>query len=324
LNRLKPLFQSTLVAVVWLLCGGPAHALETDQFYAWGKPIDDSSHYLNAWVRLQIQAALESPAKRPPQDCEAAIELIQKRLQHSIYQPIEIWINSTELVDRIPRGVEEYKDSREFYLLSKTYPLDTARGLQPSPTVEVNEIRLGSDKLAHFFSEGWWYYKWWLKNRDDYSVDDLQHEMLRYGVSLEKWVQGKLLTGVISPADMEANFQGFIFYQQLCHGDEPLLYQQEGSWHFSETFDIGHYVSPEWDESWNANIYTELRWKGVRQTMSGYCQDLSSPWVEQQRSDYAKRDQRTPMEEVLEEMVAAGELPDPQFFDITTVCGKQH
>ncbi len=324
MNRLIRRLLNTLMVAALLLFSICAHALETDQFYAWGKPIDDSSVYLNAWVRLQIQAALESRGKKAPRDCEAAIGLIQKRLQHSIYQPIEIWINSTDLVDRVPRGVEEYKHYRDSYLLSKTYPLDTARGLQPSPTLEVNQIRLGSDKLAHFFSEGWWYYKWWLKNRDDHSADALQREMLRYGVTLEKWVQGKMLTGVISPADMEANYQGFIFYQQLCHGDEPLLYQQEGRWHFSETFDIGHYVSPEWDESWNANIYSDVRWKGIRQTMAGYCQDLNSPWVEQQRSHYAELDQKTPMEELLEEMVAAGELPDPQSFDITTVCGKQH
>jgi hypothetical protein len=324
LTRVNPRFRNALAVAAWLLLSASAHALETDQFYAWGKPIEDSTDYLNAWVRLQVQGALEPGRRKAPRDCEAAVELIQKRLQHSIYQPIEIWINSTDLVDRVPRGVEEYKDYRESYLLSKTYPLDTARGLQPSPTLEVNGIRLGSDKLAHFFSEGWWYYHWWLKNRDDYSARELQREMLRYGVTLEKWVQGKLLSGVISPADMEANFQGFVFYLQLCNGDEPLLYQQNGRWLFSEAFDIGRYVSPEWDESWNANIYSELRWKGIRQTMAGYCPLLSSPWVERQRSRYAELDLQTPMEELIGEMVAAGDLPDPRTFDITTVCGQQH
>ena len=192
-----------------------AQALETDQFYAWGKPIEDSTHYLNAWVRLQIQDVLDTRVNGSPRDCDDAVEFIQKRLQHSIYQPIELWINSTDLVDRVPRGIEEYQDYRESYLLSKTVPLDTARGLQPSPTLEVNGIRIGSDKLAHFFSEGWWYYSWWKKHRDDMSEDELQQKLLRYGVKLEWWVQGKLLTGVISPADMEANYQGFIFYRQL-------------------------------------------------------------------------------------------------------------
>ncbi len=135
-----------------------AQALETDQFYAWGKPIEDSTVYLNAWVRLQIQDALDARADDPPRDCEHAVDLVQRRLQHSIYQPIEIWINSTQLVDRIPRGADETRDYRKSYLLSKTVPFDFARWLHPSPTLEINMIRLGADKLAHFFSEGWWYY----------------------------------------------------------------------------------------------------------------------------------------------------------------------
>ncbi|MGB5291150.1 MAG: hypothetical protein WBN41_06835 [Lysobacterales bacterium] len=303
-----------------IMPGGILQALETDQFYAWGKPIDDSSHYLNAWIRLQIQDALDSKVNKKPRSCEAAINIIQKRLQHSIYQPIEIWINSTNLVDRVPRGLEEYRDYRNSYLLSKTVPLDTARGLQPSPTLEVNDIRFGSDKLAHFFSEGWWYYNWWQKNKDSAGEDELKRNLLLYGIKLEKWVQGELLTGVISPADMEANYQGFIFYQQLCNTNEPLLYQLDGRWHFSDAFDISNYVMPEWDESWNANIYSKLRWKGIRQTMMSYCPMLQSDWVKKQRAHYAAQNDETPTEELIRQLVAAGELPDPHSFDIVTVC----
>lgn len=303
-----------------LLISGFSHALETDQFYAWGKPIEDSTHFLNAWVRLQVQDALDTKVNGKPRDCEAVVKLIQTRLQHSIYQPIELWINSTELVDRIPRGVDEYRDYRDSYLLSNTYPLDTARGLQPSPTLEVNEIRIGSDKLAHFFSEGWWYYKWWSKHEDDMDVDELHRELIRYGVKLEKWVQGELLTGVISAADMEANYQGFIFYQQLCHGPEPLLYRNDDIWHFSDSFDIGNYVSPDWDESWNPNIYSKMRWNNIRKTMTAYCPMLQDEWVQKQRTRYAELDTQTPTEDLLQELIKSGELPDPFSFDITSVC----
>ena len=320
MNSIGAKIRGCTIIFAFVLFSGFAHALETDQFYAWGKPIADSTHYLNAWVRLQIQDALDSRVNGKARDCEAAVKIIQKRLQHSIYQPIELWINSTDLVDRVPRGIEEYQDYRESYLLSRTYPLDTARGLQPSPTLEVNHVRLGSDKLAHFFSEGWWYYKWWKNNQGDKSTEELQHELLLYGVNLEKWVQGELLTGVISPADMEANYQGFIFYQQLCKGEEPLLYRNEGLWHFSESFDIANYVSPEWDESWNAYIYSNKRWMGIRQTMAAYCPMLQDEWVQKQRALYAELDTQTPIDELLSELVENGKLPDPLPFDITSVC----
>ena len=49
--------------LVFLACvavSASAAALESDQFYAWGKPIEDSTEYLNAWVKWQVQTALDS------------------------------------------------------------------------------------------------------------------------------------------------------------------------------------------------------------------------------------------------------------------------
>ena len=121
LNRMKTRFRSTLLLLAGLLINTSVHALETDQFYAWGKPIEDSTQYLNAWVRLQIQSALDSRPADALQDCEAAVEEVQSRLQHSIYQPIELWIISSNLVDRVPRGQEDDLDYRSRYLLSRTF-----------------------------------------------------------------------------------------------------------------------------------------------------------------------------------------------------------
>jgi hypothetical protein len=231
-----------------------------------------------------------------------------------------MWIISTSLVDQVPSGVEQTRDYRDNYLLSRTFPVDFARWLQPSPTIQVGKIRLGTDKLAHFFSEGWWYYKRWKKNQDRFSSEESQLKLIEYGVQLEWWVHGMLLTGILSPADMEANYQGFVFYHQLCHGENPLLREQDGAWLFSESFDLGDYVSPEWDESWNPNIYGSLRWKGIRSTMQSYCPMLNSDWVRRQRKYYADQDTTTLVEVFLNERVKEGDLPDPKKFDIETIC----
>ena len=317
---MKTQFGLCLTLSAGLLIGAPAHALETDQFYAWGKPIEDSTEHLNAWVRLEIQSALDSKAGSAAEDCEAAVDELQKRLQHSIYQPIELWIISSDLVDKIPKGLEANREYRSNYLLSETYKFDTARGLQPSPTLQVNEIRFGSDKLAHFFSEGWWYYKHWRQHREESTEEEMQRKLFNFGVKLEKSIQGTKLTGVFSPADLEANYQGLEFYKDLCHGDQALLSQQEGRWLFSDQFDIGGYVYPKWDESWNPNYYTRKRWEGVRKTMAGYCPLLGSDWVIQQRKRYAELDRLTVTEKLVRELVDAGELPDPRKYDITSVC----
>jgi hypothetical protein len=47
---------------------------------------------------------------------------------------------------------------------------------------------------------------------------------------------------------------------------------------------------------------------------------LQSDWVKQQRERYSELDTQTPTEDLVVELVAAGEMPDPQAFDITSVC----
>jgi len=322
LNPVRTALKAWLVVLACLAANAPLQALETDQFYAWGKPIEDSTDYLNAWVKWQVQTALDSRKDSGSLDCEAAVHQVHKDIQDMVYQPIEVWILSTTLVDRIPIGLEEERDYRKQWALSNTFPMDYARWLPPSPTLQVNGIRFGSDKLAHFFSEGWWYYRWWIKHRDKLSQDELQRGLFEYGSQMEWLLLGKIVTGIISPADLESNYQGFVFYQQMCHGDEPLLYRQQDRWQFSESFDFRNYISPEWDESWNPNHFDSVRWKGIRSTIERYCPQLHSPWVEQQRARYKAMDAQTVTEALIEEDVAAGKMPDPKAFDITTVCSE--
>jgi len=322
LKQMKSHSTRYLVFIAALLAGFPLQAMETDQYYAWGKPIADSANYLNAWVKLSIQAALDESGKDAASDCEAMVDVVQHRMQQSIYHAIEMWAITSPLVDRIPRGLEEDREYRKHYLLAKTIPVDTARWLNPSPTVQVDGIRFGTDKLAHFMSEGFWYYRWWKKREDRYSPEELQRKMIQFGVKLESSGQGYWVTGVFSPADLEANYQGFLFYQQLCHGDKPLLEQHEGRWYFSDAFDFRNYVNPDWDESWLPSIFMEGRWKRIRQTVATYCPMLHSPWVEQQRARYKELDRQSPSEKVLMELVAKGDLPDPGAYGISSVCGE--
>lgn len=226
------------------------------------------------------------------------------------------------MVDRFPRGPEETCDHHKHYLLAKTVQGDFARWLQPSPTLQVGDIRLGSDKLAHFFSGGWWYCRWWKKHQDDFAPAELQRRLIEYGTKIEWWVQGKLVTGVVSTADMETNYKGFLFYHQLCHGDDPFLSQQQGRWYFSQKFDFRDYVSPEWDESWNATVYIQLRWKRIRSAMATYCPMLHSERMENQRAHYCELDTQTLTETLVMQQVAAGEMPDPRPFNITSVCNE--
>ena len=92
------------------------------------------------------------------------------------------------------------------------------------PTMKVAGIYIGSDKLGHFFHEGYEYFKRvynFLNNNDNLSVDDqsiwpsetdMSSEL---GHKFEMGNQGVSTTGVYSFADLEANASGYSFYLDI-------------------------------------------------------------------------------------------------------------
>ena len=54
-----------------------------------------------------------------------------------------------------------------------------------------------------------------------------------------------------------------------------------------------------WDESWNANVYGNYRWKGISTTMGRYCEMLDSAWVRQQRAHYELQDTETVIDQAV-------------------------
>ena len=100
-----------------------------------------------------------------------------------------------------------------------------------------------------------------------------------------------------------------------------MLARDPGGWRLERPFDIRDYVSPEWDESWEPNVYTRYRWAKVKPVMQRYCALLQDPGVQRRRSEYAARDRVTPTEAVVQQLVASGKLADPRQFGIEAACG---
>ncbi len=312
------------VAVAALLCSAaaPALPLETDQYFAWTRPIADAADAINAKMSLELQAAVrEANARRRPAECHDVRRLLQRRLRFFIFQPIQIWTDHAPFVDRVPATAEE-----EFaYRRESLYPyrglVDLGVSIPPSPTIEVDGIRLGTDKLAHFFSNGWRYHARYRRAvRRGASEEDALATVERTGAMMEKTLLGFYLSGVFSLADMEANRRGFEFYRALCDGEAPAFVNDGGAWRVARPFDIRKHVSPEWDESWRASIYTRFRWRRVEPRMAARCSELGHPLVAERRAAYARRDVETPTDRLVARLVRDGRLPDPERFTIDAVC----
>jgi|ERR1017187_1537490 hypothetical protein len=105
-----------------------------------------------------------------------------------------------------------------------------------NPTMRVNDICIGSDKLGHFIELGFDYFAM------AHSAKKVDTE--QFGKEDEAGGHGLATTGVYSNADQEANRVGLKFYEDLLAN--PNL-----------NFDIGNYITTKWNEEVNPNLYQE-------------------------------------------------------------------
>ena len=302
----------------------PAAALETDQFYAWTRPLQDAAEAINERINADVAEALSRVNARHDAascPCRTTVNAIRDHFDYLIIARPELWATKTSLVQRIPATPGEEPQFRRRYLYGATSPLDPVLWMPPSPTIEISGIRLGADKLGHFFSDGAWaegaYRRALKKGSTD---DDALRQAVQYSIATERTIWGRGTSGILSLADLEANYQGLLFYRGLCGGPHPALTRTPAGWRLGRPFDIREYVSPEWDESWEPNIYTHYRWDKVRPVMMGYCALLQDPEVRRRRAAYAARDVETATEAAVRELVASGTLEDPRQFSIDATC----
>jgi len=306
------------------LACAPAVALESDQYYAWGRELADSTAALNAKIAVEIEAALaevNATARGRALECPRIVRRIVPRFRDWIFHDIEIWATKSPLVDRIPATSAEELEYRRVYLYHNTHPLDVGTKVPPSPTIEVNGVRLGTDKLSHFFSEGWMYYKWYGQHRRrGKPVEEAERRAIRRGLVWERTILGALSSGVLSRADLEANYQGMRFLAGLCEGPAPNLQRTPAGWRLARAPDLADHVTPEWDETWQPSIFGRGRWKKVRPALERYCPLLDDPWVVRQRERYAARDRTTSTELQVDRLVHDGKLADPREFSLEAAC----
>jgi len=322
---------TSTVAVPVVLCAVAfavsVQALETDQYWSWHRPLADSTAAVNAWFNLAVTRELDDAARQSPNaplQCEEVRNRIGRHLEFEIFQPVELWAFHSSLLARLP-GEPEEVDRFEAESIHANHPwFDIGNWLPHSPTIEINGVRTGTDKLAHFVSSGWKYYRvyrWRLGNGDDPVV--AFEWAVRWGVFEERGINGLLAIGVFSRGDMEANASGLRFYIDLCDGSDPYLGVDGGRWVLRRSIDLAEYVTPEWDESYQNSIYAAYRWKLVRPMLLAHCPDLADPFVQARVARYRMVDRETPSEQAIAALVAAGELADPGRFSLEANCATR-
>ena len=302
----------------------PAWPLETDQYWATDRPLRDATDVINAKVNFEIESALADvnrSREARTEACEHVVDRIARRFRFPFFQRIETWAIASPLVDRVPATRDEELRYRDTSLYSTSAKSDVVRWMPLSPTVESRGVRFGTDKLSHFFSQGAMYHRLHrgLHRRGVPDAEAERRAILR-GTFPERTVLGFTSSGVLSQADLEANYQGMRFYDGLCAATDPALAQGPSGWELRRPFDLREYVNSHWDESWHVNVYTARRWKKVVKGIRQYCGLLDDPVYLARRAAYASSDSPSVADDVVRDLVRRGKLPDPDRFTLESAC----
>lgn len=123
--------------------------------------------------------------------------------------------------------------------------------------MKIKGILIGTDKLGHFFTEGYRYHEIFLKTG---SLDKAK----KYGDELEKGVYGLGTSGIYSNSDLSANLSGYYFYDNLYKSlvkfvpDQNNISKKERieiiNYIKKMKFDISKYINKDWNEFENPGL----------------------------------------------------------------------
>jgi hypothetical protein len=261
LNR----FAIHLLSLIAAVLSPAAVAYETDQFSGRLNDIADSTAALDERVNRSIAQAVADWSG--PRD--------EKLVVDNIYYDI----GGVHWVDRIERwamssGEVEHLQTSRFRSIYRGHPIWATRvaGLfGTGPTIKLNGVLIGSDKLGHFLSQG---RKFWLRYRQ--SGDEAQ--AAEHSAYTERALFGQMTTGVYSNADLVANYEGYRFYRSLFEDDivpgKPAVLAWEGDrWVVQRAFTWADFVNEYWDEALNVNHFDGLLYPHMKERLETFCPD---------------------------------------------------
>lgn len=247
---------------IFVLAGASkVQAGETDQYLTWEITLTDSADALNGFLCQEIVRFLEKANRRtrPPASAEElTIDLYLHLFEGLHSSRIRNWLKTSPEVARYPSDeLSDWEYQRMSIFRKPAFPYI----LPMAQTIRVGEVYLGIDKIGHMFGFGRRYFQRYHRARAEGDTHDAAlKRVLTWGIHHEFSVVGKLVDGVFSHGDMEANYQGFRLALAFSAGDSPLLYREDDRWRYRGGLDIRDYVTPDFDESFNTNTFA--RWRG--------------------------------------------------------------
>lgn len=240
------------------LLATPAFASEVDSFHRRFEPLADALPVLNEKAnQLFREAIIEANLKGPGCQQKKLYRSLRKRFRNHVFDQFNKWLIDTDRVEKIVTPIRQtiYGD---FNVFQSPIQGGYARVIDPTGVIlNVNGIRVGNDKFEHFMGSGFRYFEtYYLKGGSLESA-------LAIGWRAETGYMGAMMTGVMSYADMVANFQGMRFWNHMLqeHDDifgeniGPYLECEKEQWAIVKPIDFSIYVDAAFDEGINCSRF---------------------------------------------------------------------
>lgn len=244
--QFRPAFTLALVYVTAVLLTCRAVAYETDQYLNRLQPVEDSIELMDDYVNLRIAKVVADWQGRR-HDRQLAVDIYHQMASWYWVDKIERWAMDNPAV-----GKYRQKRNDSIYSNSPVWATRVNFFFGIGRSIKVNGVILGTDKLGHFFSQGFKYYK---RDKRGLAADSV----LQRGAFAERWLFGLLTTGVYSNADLVANYEGMLFYQGLFDNNivkgKRALIGWDGDRPFMQrSFTWRDHINDYWDEALNPSF----------------------------------------------------------------------
>jgi len=241
-----------------------ADAAETDQFMTWGIELKDSSGILNARYNQELDTFLDRvnhrtrPIKDPVELTSQFCWYMSKGVYGSRYRD---YIRNRHEIDKFPEmTISSFEYFRRSVYRRPAFPYM----LPMSRTIRIGDVYLGVDKIDHFLCYARRYFQRYQRFiAEGMTVAEAENRLVSWGFAQEQTLVGGVVDGIVSVADLEANYQGFLLARDLCGGANPYVTGEGGRWRRVREIDLRQYITPDFDESWAICSFSGARKKQV-------------------------------------------------------------
>ncbi|OUR97159.1 hypothetical protein A9Q84_12595 [Halobacteriovorax marinus] len=249
-------------------------ASEIDPFNGRDVELANALPVINAKANFLMQDALDKANEKDECSEKALYKQLRKKFRNQYTSEFSKWVVETEQIEKVTTNTSDsiYQDFKWFQAI---VPGLFAKISDPAGKVmRVNGVLIGTDKFEHFFGSGFNYFKKF------YLKEKTLEKAMNIGYRAETGFLGAMMTGVMSYADMVANFNGMRFWNTMLgkHVDiltlqpvSPYVSCKEGKWQQVRELELGAYIDDAWDEGINCSWFrTEKLVDKVKVQMAKY------------------------------------------------------